>query len=140
MNLLPCPVCGEKVGEPYKVGGGDERSGYNFAMVIGCKCGVTMSKSSHTTLNGWCDDRGQALTEVFSAWNTRADHPDTKRLDWLLKYFTFRPNLINNNCRNPYVRIFEPDRLELIFKLQDAYEQIDSDDPRDIIDKAMEDE
>jgi hypothetical protein len=68
------------------------------------------------------------------------DHPDTKRLDWVLKYFTFRPNLINNNCRNPYVMIFEPDRLELIFKLQDAYEQIDSDDPRDIIDKAMEDD
>jgi hypothetical protein len=58
---------------------------------------------------------------------------DKERLDWLLKYITFRK--WSGGYKN--ICIKSPALTELITKLIRAWEQIESDDPRDIIDKAM---
>lgn len=63
-------------------------------------------------------------------------HPDTKRLDFLLRYIGFE----KSGPKREYVYIDAPSELELRLRLERAWRQIDSNDPRDIIDKAMEDE
>jgi hypothetical protein len=70
-SLLPCPFCGSVVTGPNKIGGSDERSGYNFKMVVCCPCGVSISASSHEGQGGWCDDNGQAAAQVVALWNRR---------------------------------------------------------------------
>jgi hypothetical protein len=60
------------------------------------------------------------------------DHPDTRRLDWLLKFIGFD--------RTKYVYIDYPSELKLRSELERAWRRIDSDDLRQIIDRAMEGE
>lgn len=51
--------------------------GYNFIMRINCpRCGLELSKLSHRDKNGWCDDTGQANSEVLSSWGRRIIFPD----------------------------------------------------------------
>jgi hypothetical protein len=57
------------------------------------------------------------------------DHPDTKRLDWILKHLRFVMILAD--------KMVYP--TSLIKDLEDAW-QSEADDPRDIIDRAMEGE
>lgn len=76
MELKPCPFCGAFPNAPFKHGDSDERNGYNFYMVIACRCGIAIKRPSHEDKNGWCDDTGQALAAVVAAWNHRtSDHP-----------------------------------------------------------------
>ena len=69
--LKPCPFCGQTPPLPEKVGGSNERNGYNFKMVITCKCGITLVKDSSTDKQGWCNDTGQALKTLINTWNSR---------------------------------------------------------------------
>lgn len=78
-ELKPCAHCGEVPAGPAKLGGNDERCGYNFTMTIGCRCGVSVSRKSHENKLGWCDDTGQAALSVVEAWNRRAQDFDAMR-------------------------------------------------------------
>lgn len=71
-QLKECPCCGAKPRNPVKVGGSDERCGYNFVMWIECPCGLSIQKPSHQNKGGWCDDKGEALDAAVQAWNRRA--------------------------------------------------------------------
>lgn len=70
-TILPCPFCGEQPIGPTQSDGSDERNGYNFAMSIVCKCGASISRSSSSDKNGWCNDEGEAEAAVIKAWNSR---------------------------------------------------------------------
>lgn len=61
-------------------------------------------------------------------------HPDTQRLDWLLGYIGMK------KWPGGYKHIYidSPAVAEITSMLVRAWGQIDSDDPREIIDKAME--
>lgn len=78
-TLNPCPFCGAQPKNPEREGGGDERNGYNFVVVIRCQCGVSMQRHSHRNKQGWCDDSGQAESEVIKAWNRRAMLADKEK-------------------------------------------------------------
>jgi hypothetical protein len=73
-DLKHCPACGADAQGPTREGGSDERMGYNFTVRVTCSgCGLTISRGSHQGKAGWCDDTGQAESEVVKAWNTRRD-------------------------------------------------------------------
>lgn len=78
-ELKPCAHCGEVPAGPAKLGGSDERYGYNFTITIGCRCGVSVSRKSHEDKSGWCNDTGQATLAVVEAWNRRAQDFDAMR-------------------------------------------------------------
>ena len=73
--LLPCPFCGACPSPPRKDGGSDERNGYNFQIIIRCRCSAEVRAHSHENSGGWCDDTGQALALATSVWNKRATQP-----------------------------------------------------------------
>ncbi len=75
-DLKPCPFCGGPAKGPRKIGGSDERSGYNYVMCIECAtCGVTISRSSLADKKGWCIDKGRAKEFVTETWNRRTPEP-----------------------------------------------------------------
>ena len=74
MKLKHCPLCGRTPFGPKKAGVSDERTGYNFLMIISCECGLNISRESRHDNSGWCNDTGQAEADVIAAWNRRAPH------------------------------------------------------------------
>lgn len=71
--LKPCPFCGGKPDGPKRGSESDERSGYNFKILIRCtSCGATIETNSHQGPGGWCDDKGEAKEAAIAAWNLRA--------------------------------------------------------------------
>jgi hypothetical protein len=69
--LLPCPFCGSVHQTITQEGECGERNGYNFMVVLRCKCGVWIGRASRRDANGWCNDNGEALKNVVEGWNAR---------------------------------------------------------------------
>lgn len=70
--LKVCPLCGQKPNDPVKTTL-DERWGYNFTVAIVCpKCKLTLVRESARDENGWCCDKGQAISALVADWNQRA--------------------------------------------------------------------
>jgi hypothetical protein len=77
-KLLPCPFCGGEPTGPFKppFEGSDERCGYNFRVIVSCRCGASISRESRKDHAGWCIDNGEAKKAVTEAWNRRAPKGD----------------------------------------------------------------
>lgn len=71
VKLKKCPFCGNVPNQPIQTPGGDERSGYNFKVIISCDCGVSVIRNSKEGSGGWCCDKGEAMNECISIWNRR---------------------------------------------------------------------
>lgn len=75
---LPCPFCGSRP-ELQKDGGHDERSGYNFRVIVRCKgCSASISVGSGYDKNHWCNENVESVTDrAVEAWNRRPTPPDS---------------------------------------------------------------
>jgi len=71
VKLKNCPFCGTVPNQPIKTSSSDERSGYNFKVIISCECGASVVKNSKEGSGGWCIDNGEAMDECVVIWNGR---------------------------------------------------------------------